>query len=132
MNRILVDTGAWYALADRRDPDHRPVLEAFQDHRRYLLTSNYILDETVTLVRFRLGWNVAHRFGEELRAGALAAVQRVSPRDEEAAWAIFSKYADKSFSFTDCTSFALCERLKIRSCLAIDNDFRAYGLHCVP
>ena len=108
------------------------MLKAFRDHCRGLLTSNYILDETVTLIRFRLGWNVAHRFGKELRAGTLAAVQRISPRDEESAWAIFSKYADKSFSFTDCTSFALCERLKIRSCLAIDNDFRAYGLHCVP
>ncbi|MCY3789464.1 MAG: hypothetical protein OXH63_11820 [Gemmatimonadetes bacterium] len=52
-DRILVDTGAWYALVDHRDPDHGPVLKAVRDHRLGLLTSNSILDETATLIRFR-------------------------------------------------------------------------------
>lgn len=132
MSRVLVDTGAWYALTDRRDPDHDAVFEAFREHRGRLLTTNYILDETLTLVRFRLGWSVAHRLGEELRAGGLARVERISPRDEEAAWTIFSTYSDKRFSFTDCTSFAICDRMKLGLCLAIDRDFRLYGLRCVP
>ena len=132
MNTVFVDTGAWYALTDRKDPDHAAVTEAFREHRDRLLTSNYILDETLTLVRFRLGWRVAHRLGETLRTGGLARVERISPRDEESAWAIFSTWSDKAFSFTDCTSFALCERLRVRLCLAIDQDFRSFGLHCIP
>lgn len=117
---------------DRRDPDHGAVAQAFREHRCRLVTTNYILDETLTLIRYRLGWDIAHRFGEELRSGVLAWLERISPRDEEAAWAIFATYSNKSFSFADCTSFALCDRLKLPSCLAIDNDFRSYGLHCIP
>lgn len=132
MNRVFVDTGAWYALVDRRDPDHHAVTEAMREHRGLLLTSNFILDETLTLIRFRLGWQIAHRFGEQLRSGAVARLERISSRDEEAAWTIFAGYSDKSLSFTDCTSFALCGRLKIKLCIAIDSDFRSYGLHCVP
>ena len=132
MNRVFVDTGAWYALIDRRDPDHERVVAAFHEHRGRLLTSNFVLDETLTLVRYRLGWKISHRFGEQLRTGALARFERISPRDEEAAWTIFSTYSDKSFSYTDCTSFALCNRLDLPICLAIDSDFRAFGLHCLP
>ena len=129
---MFVDTGAWYALTDRRDPDHAPVAAALHEHQSRLLTSNFVLDETLTLVRYRLGWTISQRLGEQLRTGALARLERVSPRDEEAAWTIFSTYSDKSFSFTDCTSFALCERLELPLCIAIDNDFRSFGLHCIP
>ena len=132
MNRLLVDTSAWYALADRRDPDHREVFKALQKHRNLLVTSNHILDETLTLVRFRLGLRVARQLGEQMRSGSLAHMERISQRDEETAWGIFSDYSDESFSFTDCTSFALCERLKLQSCIALDNDFRAFSLHCIP
>lgn len=132
MKRIFVDTGAWYAAADQNDPDHDTVAEAFREHRGRLLTSNFVLDETLTLVRYRLGWHIAQRLGENLRNGHLARLERITPRDEEAAWTIFKTYSDKRFSYTDCTSFALCDRMKPQLCLAIDRDFRSYGLRCVP
>ena len=132
MKKVFVDTGGWYALTDRRDPDHEPVVLALQECRGRLLTSNFVLDETLTLVRYRLGFSVSQRLGEQLRTGALARLERVSPKDEDAAWSIFSTYSDKSFSFTDCTSFALCNRLEISTCIAIDNDFRSFGLQCLP
>lgn len=132
MKRIFVDTGAWYAAVDQNDPDHKVVVEAFREHRGRLLTSNFILDETLTLVRSRLGWDAAQQLGEQLRTGRVARLERITPRDEEAAWTIFSRFSDKRFSYTDCTSFALCDRTKLQLCLAIDQDFRSYGLRCVP
>ena len=132
MKRVFVDTGAWYALTDRRDPDHEPVAAALREYRGRLLTSSFVLDETLTLVRYRLGWTIAQRLGAQLRTGSLARLERISPTDEGAAWTIFSTYSDQSFSFTDCTSFALCNRLKVPRCIAIDSDFRSVGLHCVP
>ena len=101
-------------------------------HRDRLVTSNYIFDETLTLARYRLGWQVAHRLSERLRDGRLTRLERVAPRDEEAAWSIFSRYDDKAFSFIDCTSFALVRRLELQLCLTLDADFRSFGLNCVP
>lgn len=132
MKRVFVDTGAWYALVDAADPDHDRVVEAFRVYRGGLLTSNFVFDETLTLVRYKLGWQVAHRLGQSLRDGSVARTESVSPKDEASAWSIFEDYDDKRFSFTDCTSFALVQRLRLSMCLAIDSDFRTFGLHCVP
>ena len=132
MERAFVDTGAWYALIDRNDPDHPAVRSALQTYRNRLITSNYIFDETLTLLRYRLGWRFAKLFGEQLRNGHLAQLVRISANDEREAWVIFSRYDDKTFSFTDCTSFALMRRLRLDKAIAIDNDFKAYGLHCLP
>ncbi len=83
-------------------------------------------------MRYKLGWQVAHRFGQQLRGGSLTGIERVTLKDEATAWSIFERYDDKRFSFTDCTSFALVQRLKVLTCQAVDSDFRAFGLHCLP
>ena len=128
----FVDTGAWYALVDSRDPDHRRVVACLREQRSGLVTSNFVFDETLTLVRSRLGWRVARQLGERLRDERVTRLVRVSPEDEEAAWAIFTDYDDKSFSFTDCTSFAVVRRMHIAVCVTLDADFRSFGLHCIP
>jgi uncharacterized protein len=132
MNRAFVDTGAWYALLDKNDPDHAAVTVAFRTYRGRLVTSNYIFDEAVTLARYRLGWSVAHRLGTELRDQRVARLERVSSKDEAAAWSIFEQHRDKRYSFTDCTSFVLVQRLGLAVCLAVDSDFRSFGLRCLP
>jgi len=132
VNRIFVDTGAWYALIDRRDPDHPAVKDILRHWQGRLVTSNFVVDETVTLLRYRLDFEPALLFAHEVRGGALAQVYRVSSGDEDAAWSLFERYRDKTFSFTDCTSFALMERLRLDTALALDGDFRSYGLHSLP
>ena len=132
MKRVFVDTGAWYALVDRSDPDHKSVTDQLSEFQGRLLTSNFIIDETLTLMRYRLNWHVAHTFGQTIREGVICQVTRINPVDENSAWEIFSRYRDKSFSFTDCTSFSLMSRMKLETAIAIDKDFKTYGLHCLP
>jgi predicted nucleic acid-binding protein len=132
MKRVFVDTGGWYALVDGKDPDHSEVRACLNNHQGKLVTSNFVFDETITLLRYRLGWDVANEVGENLRGGNIAQVHRITPADEDAAWQVFSRYRDKAFSFTDCTSFVLMRRLKLDVAVAIDSDFRTYGIQCVP
>ena len=132
MRSLFIDTGAWYALADRKDPDHSRVADFLQKQTLPLVTSNFVFDESVTLIRYRLGFVAAKSFGSGLMSGGLAKVHRVDKLDENRAWEIFTRYRDKSFSFTDCTSFSIMQRLKIDTAVAIDDDFRAFGLNCLP
>ena len=127
-----MDTGAWYALADRKDPDHASVAQCLRERAGRLVTTNFVFDESVTLIRFRLGTSAACTFGEELLAGGVARLVSVARRDEARAWEIFTRYRDKSFSYTDCTSFATMQRLGIDAAVAIDDDFRSFGLACLP
>lgn len=132
MKRLFIDTGAWYALADRKDPDHVRVADFLENQTLPLVTTNFVFDESVTLIRYRLGFAAAKSFGDHLLRVGAASLLSVGRQDETRAWEIFTRYRDKSFSYTDCTSFAVMQRLKIDSAVAIDDDFRAFGLNCLP
>lgn len=66
MPYIFVDTGAWYALLDEDDANHHAAVRFKDSLVHPLMTSNYIADEVITLVRSRLGHNVAVEIGQKL------------------------------------------------------------------
>ena len=127
MPYIFVDTSAWYALLDKNDANHYAAVKFYDSLVHPLVTSNYIADEVITLARIRLGYKVAVEIGQKLWAESIANLIRVMPEDEKKAWEIFVKYRDKAFSFTDCTSFALMERVGITEVFAFDEHFKQYG-----
>jgi len=52
--------------------------------------------------------------------------------DEARAWKIFKTHKDKTYSFTDCTSFALMEKNVIKNAFAYDRHFAQHGLNKLP
>jgi len=126
-NKIFVDTSAWYAIIDKNDRDHALAATKIQVLDRPLVTSNYIFDEILTLLKAKLGFTVAVPFGQKLWNQEISALVRITEDDEERAWRIFRQYDDKGFSFTDGTSFALMERLDINTVFAFDDHFIQYG-----
>jgi len=131
VNRIFVDTGAWYAFVDKKDPEHLNAIRFYNSNTVPLLTSNFVFDETVTLLTSRLGWEVAKQFGQKLKSSSLVGLVTVTSADEERAWEIFVKYKNAGFSYTDCTSFALMERLKINTAFTFDEHFKVMKLKAV-
>ena len=132
MERLLVDTGAWYAYMDQDDQDHAIVASVLEDNATRLLTTDFVIDETLTLLRYRAGRDATVRFGEMAFSGELCRVEHITKPDQQKAWQLFLKYQDHCFSFTDCTSFILMKRLDIHTAVAIDQDFRGFGLLCLP
>lgn len=127
MAYIFVDTSAWYALLDKSDVNHRAAVKFKDSLAGPLVTSNYVADEVITLARSRLGHKVAVKIGQKMWDESIANLIRVTLQDEKKAWKIFVKYQDKTFSFTDCTSFALMERVGITEVFAFDEHFKQYG-----
>ena len=127
---IFVDTAAFLAIENRRDAHHEDAL-AFRDASlkagETFITSDYVLDESYTIIRLRAGHAVAVKFGEDVRASRVLRSEYLTPEIVEAAWRIFKAFADKEFSFTDCTSFALMERLHISTAFTFDEHFQQYG-----
>ena len=89
--------------------------------------TNFILAETHALLLARAGRSTAGRVLGEIDRGATVVV-RLSARDERRAREILSRYDDKDFSFTDATSFAVMERLRISVAFTFDLDFQQFGL----
>src|SRR5262249_10970666 len=132
MERLFVDTSAWFAYTNAKDPDHRAVRKILREFQGRLSTSNFIFDETISLCLYRLGHDAARRVGSVLLDSASIDLIRLTPQDEQAAWALFCRRADKRYSFTDCTSFELLRRLRVPTVLALDDDFRSEGFHTLP
>ena len=121
------------ALEDTDDENHKSALEFRERIRksltpfRTLYTSNYVTDETLTLLRERCGLSAAVSFREDLEASSIVRVLWIDTRVEREAWRIFKTHRDKEYSFTDCTSFALMDLHAIKNAFAYDRHFRQYG-----
>jgi uncharacterized protein len=124
---VLVDTGAWYALADRSDRHHdrarKFYLKAAPGGR--FVTTDLIVAESWSLIAAHLGRPAAVMFWETLRSTRIPILPLESV-DLESAWRIMQAYDDQTFSFTDCTSFALMERIGVHDAFAFDNHFLVF------
>lgn len=136
MSDLFVDTSAFYALADDADRCHRAAktfLASLHRKGRSLLTSTDVFDETVTLLRYRLGHGPAVAFGQKLLTSKWCRVIEVMEETRQSAWDIFVRYVDQSFSFTDCTSFATMKSMRLLEAFTFDRrDFSAAGFVARP
>ena len=132
MKRVFVDTSGWYAYARKDDPAHEGAREALERWEGRLVTTDYVFDETVTLARMRLGASSAVKIGDVLLDSGVVELVRLLPEDFEDAWDLFRKRKDKEWSFTDCTSFAVMRRLRLRAAVATDRHFRQAGFDALP
>ena len=124
---MLVDTGAWYAIADTSDRHHEEASLFYTEHagRTRLVTTYLIVAETWTLLHSHLGRSSALTFWATLRETRIP-ILTLEPIDLEAAWHIAQAFPDQTFSFVDCTTFALMERLGFHDTFAFDAHFLVY------
>jgi len=127
---IFVDTGAWLALYDKADRNHliaKNIFGKIKKERLPLFTSDYVFDESVTLIRYRISFRTANAFGTNILESRIVRLVDVTREDRTSAWDIFIKYKDASFSFTDCTSFAVMKKFRLDSVFGFDRHFQIMG-----
>lgn len=129
---LFVDTSAWFAFGNRSDPQHKAVSILLKGSPGRLVTSNYVLDETLTLCLRRAGHRAACQVGAVLRDPQVVELLRVTADDEQRAWELFRARPDKLYSFTDCTSFVLLRKLGTAQVVSLDDDFRQEGFDVLP
>ena len=121
---LFVDTSVWYAAADSSDAGNRRA-KAILAASEPLITTDHVLVETWTLIRYRIHRRAAERFWEGLRGG-VASVEAVGLADLEAAWETGAAYRDQDFSIVDRTSFAVMRRLGLERAASFDDDFAIF------
>lgn len=128
--RLFVDTSAWLALNDKNDQYHDEAVSKITKVRQQkiqLVTSEYVFDESVTIIRYRISHRAAVAFGDALISSNVASIEDITDEERLKAWVLFKKYRDKDLSFTDCTSFALMVKLKLQKAFSFDDHFKQVG-----
>jgi uncharacterized protein len=124
---VFMDTAGFLALWDAGDEHHGRAVQLQSQlarKKRRFVTSDYVVDETVTLLLVRHSHAAACDF---LQAATTAGSLRLEWIDSErfhAAAALFARHGDKQWSFTDCVSFALMRELGVADAFTTDHHFR--------
>jgi uncharacterized protein len=135
MNAVFVDTGGWMACADRADPAHSACTaarDATLEAGRTLITTDFVVDETLTLIRFRLGLAAATAWWHQIDGSARLRWERVDHDRFERARNLLFQYRDKDLSFTDCTSIAVMRELRLTTAITTDRHFHQVGFDVLP
>ncbi|HMF32844.1 MAG TPA: PIN domain-containing protein [Candidatus Lokiarchaeia archaeon] len=125
---IFLDTGFFIALKNSRDIHHHAALNALAKMREkaygQLYTSDYILDEAVTVAVSRTGrLDIVQDVGEFILHSTFIQMLKVSEADLVQAWKLMVDYFDRKLSFTDCTNLALIGTNQIQYLCTYDEMF---------
>jgi uncharacterized protein len=123
------------ACADDADPAHRRAVEtrdAALKSGSVLVTTDYVIDETLTLIRLRLNLAAAEEWWAQLEGSSRLRWEWIGMARAEKAREVFFHHRDKSYSFTDCTSFVVMKELKLKQALTTDRHFRQMGFEVLP
>ena len=131
---IFVDTGAWIAMLNPNDQYHREavaIYRPFRQQKTQFLTTDYVIDETVTRLRYDTNHSIAVIFLERIErlveTGVLILVE-IDNRIFRGAIALFRQYDSARLSFTDCTSFVVYRENNIHEAFAFDQHFSMMGI----
>ena len=130
---MLVDTSAFYALLDDRDPRHHDAVEAWSQlaaTRAALITHEYVIVEAISLIQSRLGMSVLQQFVDNLLP--LVDVTWVDAALHHQVREAMRSAGRRGVSFVDWTSFIVMRKLEITTTFAFDADFAAQGFEVIP
>jgi uncharacterized protein len=131
---VFVDTGAWIALVQLRDPLHsraKATWEQLHDLGARLRTSVPVVLETFTFLERNTTRDVALAWKDSLDKLARFTILECTPSDVQKAWAYFRRRDLHKLSAVDATSFVVMMRAKIRAAFAFDHHFAAAGFEIV-
>jgi predicted nucleic acid-binding protein len=123
----LLDTNVLFASASARDEYHDEGLAIVRavDHGELpeAVVTNYVVAETLNLVRKKLGPDTAKEMLDRLIEGAHFEVEHAPQADFNAAQALFRRYPE--LSYVDATIAAYMEREGVDYVYSFDEDFDA-------
>ena len=130
---LFIDTSAFYAVFDRDDDNHQKARriwnEVFSDEN-VIVTSNYVLVESFTLIQHRLGLEAVRGFQEDVLP--LISIEWVDEATHRSGVSALLAASRRKLSLVDCVSFELMRTLGIKTAFAFDPHFAEQGFKRIP
>jgi hypothetical protein len=134
MTALFVDTGAFVAKEIAGDQFHAIARQSWSEvetrgHR--LVSSEHVLDESVTLIARQSHYAFASQWGRDALESGIEWL-RAGEEDWAKALVLMRKFADKGVSFTDCMSAVLMKRAGLKRVFGFDRHFESMGFRVWP
>jgi len=129
---IFIDTSAFYALLTSNDINHpkaSKTWEALLESQERLITTNYIVLESYSLIQNRLGFKAVKDFQQSILP--LIHIQWITESDHQAGVNALLVAGRKKLSLVDCVSFEVMRTLGIDQCFAFDKHFKEQGFDTI-
>ena len=132
---LFVDTGAWFALADKSDQHHNQAIDIYPkllSNHHHLKTTNLVIAETYILIRRSIGHQPAIKFLESIATSPRVIKIYSDSVFEKKAEDILRQYQDQDFSYTDAVSFVVMKQYGITQAFCFDKHFVTAGFTAIP
>ena len=132
---LFVDTGAWFALADKSDQHHKQAIDIYPkllSNYHHLKTTNLVIAETYILIRRSIGHQPAIKFLESIATSPRVNKIYSDSVFEKKAEDILRQYQDQDFSYTDAVSFVVMKQYEITQAFCFDKHFVTAGFTAIP
>ncbi len=127
-SKIYVDTSAFFALIDRSDKHHKQasvMWPALLDENITIITSNYVVSETVELLQSKIGFEAARLWYKDILG--VMEVWWVDANVHDRAYDLWLNLGRRQLSFFDCVSFVTMHYHQIEKAFCFKPHFVDYG-----
>ncbi len=131
---VFIDTSGFYSLLVENDSGHETsaaLLEESRKSRFSFVTTDYILDETATLLKARGLVHVLPVFFESVLSSNICRIEWTDSDRFITAKNYFIRHDDKDYSFTDCVSFVTMSEIRLKRVLTSDRHFIQAGFETI-
>ena len=129
-SEIFIDTSGFFAMLAKDDDRHAAaakLVAAARKRKRGFVTTDYVLDETATLLKARRKTHLLATLFERLDQSRACRIEWTDSERYHDVREFFVKHADQGWSFTDCLSFVVMSDLRLREALTKDLHFQQAG-----
>ncbi len=133
--KLFVDTWGWVEMNNKRSHRYKAVTSYYREFlqkRGRAFTTDYVIDETITLLFQRQPYSIADQSVQMIEQAVnlkTIHLEWITPARFEKAIELRRRYKDKPrISFTDLTSMVVMSELGIADVLTEDEHFLQVGL----
>ena len=131
--RVFLDTSALLAILNAGDRFHQPAKQVWEEvlsTETTLITSNYILLETIALLQHRFGMEAVRLFENEISVIIdVAWVDEATHRQGMSALLAANR---RQLTLVDCTSFEIIRQGGVDKVFTFDPHFHEQGFDIIP
>ena len=129
----FVDTSAFLALlnaADKEHPRAGPLYQQFVDAEESLITTNYVILETIALLQRRLGMAAVATFQDDILP--TLNIEWLTEEVHTQAITALIAASRRRVSLVDWTSFVVMRQMGLIRVFAFDSHFPEHGFEQIP